>query len=386
MWARENPEKGGKVLAAIQKSTFRSRRPCGALQADDTLPGKPAKVQTDLDQQFANSQAEFADAAGEIGKSAISGGPGELEQAVNSMKQADDAMDLIARLPKASKTLLVFRPRPMGAFEKQVNTAVAKFSTISAPDAAAAVKLIRNIDQLGQVTADLSDSSISDVPSTVGCAPGADRPVPTIRNRWRVVMPAELVNAVAATGTVDDGKLHLLVAAEKLRDALKDAAGADAVLATAGEPQAWADWAVAPQDLKDLLATYQSAMGAAFQGFSDGQVEPIHQLLRQHDRFKPFLALASGVADRANDLATLPTGFIGEAQRSSRRRWISNRTTWSASRGMDCGCGVTSSRARMRTAQTRCLWGCRSDCSGSWGSGDFSLVRGCFNVGEAQLL
>lgn len=310
-WARQNPEDGGKVLAAIEQySQISTAHAARALDASQ--PSTARKIQNDLEQQFANTQAQFVSAVGEIGQGgAISAGPAELELSIDAMKQADSACDLMTRVPQDTKALLAFRPRPVGGLEKQINLATAKLSSLQTPQGTAALKFMQDVDRLAQVTSKLADASVNNVPPAVGAAYGGPAAA-QFEAKWRSTA-ASLVSALAGGGTVDDAVIDQLSNAVKLRDALKGAANVDAAVSKAAELQAWADWAVPQQELKDLLASYQQAMSDAFSGFANGDPGPVNQFLDQHRKFRPLLALFAQVAGYADQLAALPSDLVAVA-------------------------------------------------------------------------
>jgi hypothetical protein len=308
VWARQNPEQGVRVLAAIEKFTHL----VAAHAARTPQPGLTVgvrKIQGDLDEQFAAAQGQFMSQALDFSTDAFSTGPEAMEQTIKTMQQADDASDLIARMPKDTKALQVFRPRPMGGLEKLLNQSAGKLADLSSPDAALSLKLIKSVDRLAQAAADLSDGSMNDVaPSVVSTYGGTS--ASQFEAKWRADV-TDIASSLATNSVVDDDRINALVDAKMLRDALKEAAALDVVASKAGELQWWADWNVSADQIKDLLGTYQQSMSDAFTAFVNDDPGPVQAFLKVHARFRPMLALLTQVAGYADQVSKLPNGIMG---------------------------------------------------------------------------
>ncbi len=319
VWVQENPEAGQKLLATMERFVELSMRFSARQQnAKTSSVGPYRQAADDLAKLFQSAQGDFVDEAATLGSNQmVEADPQQLQKHVEEMRRAIDLIEQLDSIPQTIQTLNAYKPKPAGGLEKRVDNAVKVLGATGKSDERdAADKLLAEISRLAQTVNDISArrSSASDVPSNVADAYAGGSGLGAFDARWRGVA-GELASQLAATGSMDRGKMQRLGAAGAMIDGLRAAGDAEAALGKLPVLQRWADWAITTDQIERVLQPYREVTSQAFAGFASGNSDQIDRWLRLRPRYGALLAFIGRSGQYIDQCNTLLSGPAAEAMK-----------------------------------------------------------------------
>ncbi|MDB5357043.1 MAG: hypothetical protein JWN24_3496 [Phycisphaerales bacterium] len=312
VWVQQNPDKGARVLEAIE-SYLRECARADARKETASLPANQKKTVDAMLKQLAVRRAGFLEDAADLGGAILSTGPSNLTTHVDAMRQLLDSIEGIERLPRALQTLAAYKPKPTGGLEKRAQTAVADVgSPLPSPAREASARFIADVEQIAQLADSLAQPPADVAPEIVKVYTH-DR-LATVDAR-RLSLLTGLASQLASGKDPDRGDIMKLQTLKTMLDSLHEAADVQAALSRAEVLPRWADWSIGPEQFRALLAPYQEATASAFDGFADDNITPVTRWPDARKRHAPLIALAKEAGQYAEQCVAFPSGLPGDLAR-----------------------------------------------------------------------
>jgi hypothetical protein len=330
-WAHQNPDKGDKVLNAVEKFVAlyvrQQARPLDPQEFTGLRTGDPLRRAYDeLGKQFVKIRGDFLGDVADLGTSPSAGrsngeqrndgimntggGPDSLIRPVSEMSQIEQLLDVVVGMPKTYQTLDAFRPRPVGGIQRHVNILLNVIeSPIKSPARDEADQQLISLHKLAMFAGELTDQGGASVPPAVAQAYSGDQ-IQALETKWKAIV-LELAESFAANEPMDQGKLDRLRSVHGLFDALGPAAAFEAAFAKPEGLAKWADWTITPDQVHALFTPYQQALSQAFGGVIADNPDATAAFSRLRPHYEALMALFARTGSYADACAQLPDGTVG---------------------------------------------------------------------------
>ncbi len=317
-WARQNPDQGDKVLAAIERfipiqvrheSRAKENRELTGLKPTDPL----RRAYEETNKEFLTARATFLGDLAELasGKSDMlmptGATPESLSANVDELQHLEDLLDALSGIPKTLDILSPYKPRPVGGVDKRLTTiCVALINPAKSAAKDEARLAIGDLHKLGQITATLAAHPASDAPPEVVQA-YTNNQQPAVETKWKV-MVTELAGNFANNLPMDASKMDRLRNVRVLLDALDPVSRLEAALAKPESLAKWADWTLSDETVHALLAPYKQAMVGAYSGFITDDAAAVNDFVEARAKYEPLVAFLTQTGGYTQDCAPLPDG------------------------------------------------------------------------------
>jgi hypothetical protein len=311
-YAQENPRAGSKLLAAIDRyadltARYDALKPPAANDAN-------RRFIDDLRKQFDGHRSQFLDDAAQLTPGGmLSASPDDLLAGIDEMQHELELLEALNQMPASLDTLGAYKPRPHGGLERRITlAAVAATATTKSPARADAANLLKQTVALAAAADALHRRPVANVPADIAQNYAANT-LDAFDTKWNA-MVTDAASQLAA-GTADSAVIQRLDLARQMLDALNRAILLEQQLHDADVLARWADWAIAPQQLREVFIPWRDALANAFDGFVHDRPDSMDQWAQRNRRDQPLFNLLSEASQYADACRQLPTGLPGAIAR-----------------------------------------------------------------------
>lgn len=309
VFARENPDRGGVILDAIETFARETAR-FDSRKASAPLPENYRRGFEDLQRQFAQQRQAFLAAAATVGdRSVFRESIESLTTIAAELRRINELLEAIVQMPSTLDRLAVYKVRPAGALEKRVVTAIVQASNPQPSDPRKqASDFLLQLGRLQSAAQRLSDT-IAEIPADAGRTWFGDKVAEIERSvRQRV---AEIASIGAEGNPLPSGDIARLERGIDLIASITSAARIETALPKTEALQRWADWRASPAGLQAVLAPLRQSASSAIDSWLAGDAQAIDRFYRRRQRFVPLLRLIERSVPYAEQCGKLPTDLAG---------------------------------------------------------------------------
>jgi hypothetical protein len=306
LYANQNPEQGGKVLAAVETFARVDREMAAPRPATQDPIGRQIDAQAKL---YTTERAGFL---GDIDRlkpgSAVAADPAQITQRVEGMEKISAGIFVLRRLAQSQTTLLELKPRPTGGLEKRITQTVVKLgdNDVSARDTARTY--LTDVDRLAQAWTDVrgiiakpvDDAAMQKFTGMTWSAVDA---------RLRATATEQASTLASPIGGLDDAKLDGMVRGATMIEQVQKLADLESRLAAATAVTRSADCTVTPDKFAKLMDDYRKDFAALFTAcLQGGDPKPLTAAV---DRYRGVMSVLDRLASLQAECETLPDGTRG---------------------------------------------------------------------------